>query len=195
MLVTIEGIDGAGKSTVVDALRERYPDATYTREPTDSWYGEAVDRSVADPDADPLAELFLYTADHADHLSRVVRPALAAGDLVVSDRYSDSRYAYQGVSIADRVAEPVAYVRRLHEPFTRPPDLTVYLDLPPEVGAERAGATNKFERAGFLADVREAYEGLIAAEPGRFVRVDAEQSPAAVATEAAAAIEGALEEG
>jgi dTMP kinase len=195
MLVTIEGIDGAGKSTVVEALRERYPDATYTREPTDSWYGEAVDRSVADPDADPLAELFLYTADHADHLSRVVRPALAAGDLVVSDRYSDSRYAYQGVSIADRVAEPVAYVRRLHEPFTRPPDLTVYLDLPPEVGAERAGATNKFERAGFLADVREAYEGLIAAEPGRFVRVDAEQSPAAVATEAAAAIEGALEEG
>jgi dTMP kinase len=195
MLVTIEGIDGAGKSTVVEALRERYPDATYTREPTGSWYGEAVDRSVADPDADPLAELFLYTADHADHLSRVVRPALAAGDLVVSDRYSDSRYAYQGVSIADRVADPVAYVRRVHEPFTRPPDLTVYLDLPPEVGAERAGATNKFERSGFLADVREAYEGLIAAEPERFVRVDAEQSPEAVATEAAAAIEEALRPG
>jgi dTMP kinase len=192
MLVTIEGIDGAGKSTVVEALRERYPEATYTREPTDSWYGEAVDRSVAAPDADPLAELFLYTADHADHLSRVIRPALAAGELVVSDRYSDSRYAYQGVSIAEQVAEPVAYVQRVHEPFTRPPDLTVYLDLPPEVGAERAGATNKFERAGFLADVREAYEGLLAAEPERFVRVDAEQSPEAVADEAAAAIEEAL---
>lgn len=193
MLVTIEGIDGAGKSTVVEALRERYPEATYTREPTDSWYGEAVDRSVADPEADPLAELFLYTADHADHLSRVVRPALAAGDLVVSDRYSDSRYAYQGVSIADHVAEPVAYVKRVHEPFTRPPELTLFLDVAPEVGAERAGATNKFERAEFLADVREAYEGLIAAEPDRFVRVDAEQSPGAVASEAVAAIEGALD--
>jgi len=194
MLVTIEGIDGAGKSTVVEALGERYPDATFTREPTDSWYGEAADRSVADPDADPLAELFLYTADHADHLSRVVRPALAAGDLVVSDRYSDSRYAYQGVSIAEHVPDPVAYVQRVHEPFTRPPDLTVYLDLPAEVGAERAGATNKFERAAFLEDVRAAYESLLAAEPERFVRIDAEQCPEAVASEAVAAIEDALAE-
>ena len=193
MLVTIEGIDGAGKSTVVAALRERYPDATFTREPTDSWYGEAVDRSVADPGADPLAELFLYTADHADHLSRVIRPALADGTLVVSDRYSDSRYAYQGVSIAGQVPDPVAYVQRVHEPFTRPPELTLYLDLPAEVGAERAGATNKFERAAFLEEVRAAYESLLEAEPERFVRIDAEQPPEAVADEAVAAIERVLE--
>lgn len=192
MLVTIEGIDGAGKSTVIEALRGRYPKATYTREPTDSWYGETVDRSVADPDADPLAELFLYTADHADHLSRVIRPALSAGDLVVSDRYSDSRYAYQGVSIAEYVPDPVGYVQRIHEPFTRPPDLTLFLDVPAEVGAERAGATNKFERAAFLEEVRAAYESLVEAEPERFVRIDAEQSSEAVAREAAAAIEDAL---
>ncbi|MFW6000086.1 MAG: dTMP kinase, partial [Halorubrum sp.] len=78
MLITLEGLDGSGKTTVWEALHDVYPDATFTREPTDSWYGEAVGRSMGDPDADPVAELFLYTADHANHLSETVRPALAA---------------------------------------------------------------------------------------------------------------------
>jgi len=112
MLVTLEGLDGSGKTTVWEALRERYPEATFTREPTDdSWYGEAVYRSIEDDDADPLAELFLYTADHADHLSRVIEPALERGDLVVSDRYSDSRFAYQG---ARRLQQPRATTSRTH---------------------------------------------------------------------------------
>ena len=93
MLITLEGIDGSGKTTVAEALQDTLPEAMFTREPTDSWYGEAVERSIRDDGADPLAELFLYAADHADHLSRVVRPALDSGKLVVSDRYSDSRYA------------------------------------------------------------------------------------------------------
>ena len=89
MLITLEGIDGGGKTTVLEALERALPaDRTvFTREPTDSWYGEAVNRSISADDADPLAELFLYTADHADHLSRVVRPALDRGKVVVSDRY------------------------------------------------------------------------------------------------------------
>jgi dTMP kinase len=192
MLVTLEGLDGSGKSTVHEALSGAYPEATFTREPTDSWYGEAVDRSVRDPEADPLAESFLYTADHAAHLSRVVRPALARGDLVVSDRYSDSRYAYQSVALADRLPDPVGFLRSIHRPWTRPPDRTVYLDLDPEAAAERSGATNKFEQVEFLAAVRERYERLIAAEPERFVRVDATRSPEAVRERVADAIEGAL---
>lgn len=179
MLVTLEGIDGSGKTTVWDGLQESI-DATFTREPTDSWYGEAVERSIGDDDADPLAELFLYTADHADHLSRVIRPALDAGEVVVSDRYSDSRYAYQGVSLDGVVEEPMAYVQRLHEPFTRSPDCTIYFDVPPEVGAERSGATNKFEQVEYLEAVRENFERLIAADPDRFVRVDATRPPAEV---------------
>ena len=79
MLITLEGIDGSGKSSVWQALSEAHPEATFTREPTDSWYGDAVRRSIGAPDADPLAELFLYTADHADHLARTVRPALVVG--------------------------------------------------------------------------------------------------------------------
>ncbi|MFB6143559.1 MAG: dTMP kinase [Halorientalis sp.] len=187
MLVTLEGIDGSGKTTVWEGLRESL-NATFTREPTDSWYGEAVERSVTDDDADPLAELFLYTADHADHLSRVVRPALAAGDLVVSDRYSDSRYAYQGAALADEISDAMRYVREIHEPFTRPPDLTLYFDVPAQVGAQRSGATNKFEQAPYLERVRTNYERLIEGDPGRFVRIDATRSPDAVLADAADAI-------
>jgi dTMP kinase len=176
MLVTLEGLDGSGKSTACAALRESDvlpPGTVFTREPTRTWYGEAVQRSIGDPEADPLAELFLYTADHAAHLAGTVEPALARGDLVVSDRYSDSRFAYQGASLADRFDDPVAFVQRLHEPWTRPPDATVYLDVDPETAAGRAGATNKFERVDHLRRVRENYEGLLAADPDRFVRVDA----------------------
>jgi len=182
MLVTLEGLDGSGKSTVWGALREdaRFADAVFTREPTDTWYGAAVDRSIQDDDADPLAELFLYTADHAAHLAETVRPALARGDLVVSDRYADSRYAYQGATLADRLEDPVDFVQRIHAPWTVAPDLTVYLDIDPETAAERSGATNKFERVETLARVRENYERLLAAEPERFVRVDATQSESAV---------------
>ena len=185
MLVTLEGLDGSGKTTVWERLRadDALPDdTTFTREPTDSWYGEAVMRSIGDDEADSLAELFLYTADHAAHLADTVRPALDAGELVVSDRYSDSRYAYQGATLAgdEHFEDPLAYVRQVHEPWTRPPDRTVYLDLDPETAARRSGATNKFETADYLADVRENYERLIDADPDRFVRVDATQDPEAV---------------
>jgi dTMP kinase len=193
MLVTLEGLDGSGKTTVWESLREVYPDAVFTREPTDSWYGEAVARSIDADDADPLAELFLYTADHADHLSRVVRPALADGDLVVSDRYSDSRYAYQGATLADSaVDDPLDYIQSVHEPFTRQPDLTVYLDIDPETAAERSGKTNKFEQTDYLERVRANYERLIDSDPERFVRVDATQSPDAVCEAVADRIDDAL---
>ena len=177
MLVTLEGIDGSGKTTVWEVLREEYPDATFTREPTDSWYGEAVARSIGDESADPLAELFLYTADHADHLSRVVEPALERGDLVISDRFSDSRYAYQGATLEGAIARPMEYVRGIHSAFSIDPDLTLYFDVDAATGASRAGATNKFERAATLEPVRTNYERLIEADPHRFVRLDATRPP------------------
>lgn len=213
MLVSIEGIDGSGKTTVWEVLRDRYGSAdgdgagagsgagdpetdagedggattpsagagvTFTREPTETWYGEAVRRSVGDEAADPVAELFLFTADHAAHLSRTVRPALEAGDVVVSDRYVDSRYAYQSVALEDVVPRPLEYIRGVHGPWTREPDLTLYLDVDPETGAARSGATDKLEQAAFLAEVRARYERLVAAEPGRFVRIDADRPPEAV---------------
>jgi dTMP kinase len=192
VLVTLEGPDGSGKSTLAAGLRDRFPDATFTREPTDSWYGDAVARSLDDDAADPLAELFLYVADHADHLARVVRPALARGDLVVSDRYVDSRVAYQGATLAATGSfdgDPVAYVRDLHAPFSPTPDLTVLLELDPELAAERSAAADKFERADHLARVCANYDRLAEAEPERFVRVDATRSVEAVRDRVVAAVE------
>lgn len=194
MLVTVEGIDGSGKSTVCAALAEAFPAAVMTREPTDSWYGDAVRDSIRRPDADPLAELFLYTADHAAHLSSTVRPALAAGGLVISDRYSDSRYAYQGHTLPDRFDDPMAFVRSIHEPWTRPPDLTLYLDVPPSLGAERSGATDKFEREEDLTAVAANYERLIVGEPDRFRRIDATAAEQTVTERAVTIVGEAIED-
>ncbi|QIB75794.1 dTMP kinase [Halogeometricum borinquense] len=178
MLITLEGLDGSGKTTAWEALHDVYPDAVFTREPTESWYGDAVYRSMSDEDADSLAELFLFTADHADHLSRVVRPALADDKLVISDRYSDSRFAYQAATLEDAdLRRPLDYIRGIHAAFSRPPDATIFLDVDPETAAARAGATNKFERASYLQEVKANYERLIDAEPERFVRIDATQPP------------------
>jgi dTMP kinase len=193
MLITLEGLDGSGKTTVCEALSQTYSDATFTREPTDSWYGEAVSRSISDDEADPLAELFLYTADHADHLSRTVRSPLEDDELVISDRYSDSRYAYQGAALEGIIDRPMEYVRGIHSPFTRPPDLTIYLDVDPETGAARSGATNKFEQREYLKQVQKNYERLIEREPERFVRIDATHSPEIVIERVEDAIAFALD--
>ena len=183
MLLTLEGLDGSGKTTAIEALRESAAipsGATFTREPTTSWYGDVVRESIADDQADPLAELFLYTADHAAHVANTVSPALESGTLVISDRYSDSRYAYQGATLEQRFDDAVGFVQQIHEPWTRPPDATIYLDVDPEIGARRSGATNKFETASYLQSVRENYERLIDDEPDRFVRIDATRSQDAV---------------
>ncbi len=185
MLITLEGLDGSGKTTVWEALHDVYPDAVFTREPTDSWYGDAVYRSIGNEKADPLAELFLYTADHADHLANTIQPALNEGHLVVSDRYSDSRFAYQAATLAAsdaEVARPMEYIRGIHSAFSRPPDATIYLDLDAQTAADRSGRTNKLEQDGYLSAVQDNYERLIEAEPERFVRVDATRSPEDVIT-------------
>ena len=193
MLVTLEGIDGSGKTTVWEALQDVYPSATFSTEPTDSWYGEAVRRSIRDPEADPLAELFLYTADHAAHLAETVRPGLDGGDLLIVDRYSDSRYAYQGASLAGVIDRPLEFVRGVHQPWTRPPDLTLYFDIDPETGAARSGGTNKFEQVRFLERVADNYERLIDAEPGRFVRIDADRPPEVILESTESVLEELLE--
>ena len=103
MLITLEGIDGSGKSTLHESLREPLADLDplFTREPGATWVGDQVRRAIREQ-IDPVTEATLFVADHAAHLAKVVRPALAEGRLVISDRYSDSRYAYQSVTLAER---------------------------------------------------------------------------------------------
>ncbi len=192
MFVTVEGIDGAGKSTLVSALEDRYPDAAFTREPTGSWLGDCVERSISDEDSSPFTDLFLFTADHSDHLERVVRPAVEAGDLLFCDRYVDSRIAYQGATLQGRVNRPMEYVRRIHEPWSITPDLTLLLDLPVEQALTRLDMRMKYENESQLRDVRENYRTLAEQEPERFRVVEAGASPQEVVEACVEAVEAEL---
>ncbi|MEM3086008.1 MAG: dTMP kinase [Halobacteria archaeon] len=184
-LVSIEGIDGAGKDTVLRLLRPRFHGALFTAEPTGGWLGRTIRESLR-RHADPLALAHLFLADHALHLSRTVRPALARGLPVVTNRYSDSRLAYQGETLRGRVAgDPVEWLREAHRPWSVWPDRTVLLVLDPREAVRRLqgrrGGRTAFEKERFLRRVQENYLRVAEEEPGRVVAVPADGSPADVA--------------
>ncbi|MGB8820505.1 MAG: dTMP kinase [Methanoregula sp.] len=176
MLVTLEGIDGTGKSTLLDALREKLADLdpVFTREPGATWVGEAVRRAVAE-ELDPVTEATLFVADHAAHLATVVRPALANKQLVISDRYSDSRFAYQSVTLEGTIPDPEGWLRAMHNGWSIVPDKTFLLAIPVDDALARLeGKTGRehFERREILEKVQDRYLAFARAEPGRFVVVD-----------------------
>ena len=183
-LITLEGIDGSGKSTVANRLQENPElkdyELIFTREPTrGTLTGTAVEKAIQS-DTDQLAELLLFTADHAEHLAKLIKPSLKAGKSVVSDRYSDSRYAYQGVTLKSRLADPLKWIKNLHKDWTITPDLTFLFDISPEISVERCGKRgdcSKFEKIEFLAGVRENFFRLASEEPERFIIIDASQAP------------------
>ncbi len=181
-LITLEGIDGSGKSTVAKKLQEN-PEITafepvFTREPTRcTLTGTAVEKAIQS-DTDQLAELFLFTADHAEHLAKLVKPALENGKTVISDRYSDSRYAYQSITLKNYLENPLEWIKSLHKGWTIVPDLTFLFDIRPEISVERCGKRgdqSKFEKIDFLRGVREIFLRLADEEPDRFVVIDASQ--------------------
>lgn len=181
--ITLEGIEGVGKSThveaVVDALRERGRSAVRTREPGGSPVADRIRSLLLDPDGDaPLAEteLLLLFAARSEHLARVIQPALDAGQYVVCDRFTDATYAYQGGGrglSSERIAALETWVQGKLRPGR-----TVLLDAPVPVALERAhgrGAADRFEReaAAFFERARNVYLERARAEPGRFRVVDA----------------------
>lgn len=186
-LVTFEGIDGSGKSTMLSRLQlrnEKKPlflrETVFTREPTKETLTGNVVYAVIEQSVDPMTELFLFMADHAAHLSQTVRPAIRAGKLVISDRYSDSRCAYQGATLKETIPNAFEFVRKIHEPWTIKPDLTFFFDITPEISCKRCqdrGAQTKFERVDFLNEVRNNFKRLANEEPNRFVTLDAEKPP------------------
>ncbi|MDY6865281.1 MAG: dTMP kinase [Halobacteriota archaeon] len=175
-LITIEGIDGSGKSTILRFLKERLRnyDLIFTQEPTKGFIGDVVRGAISD-DTDHLAEAFLFVADHAEHVNRLLKPSLESGKMVISDRYSDSRYAYQGVTLSDIFDDPVRWLQDIHGGWTIVPDLTVLLDVDPNIAVKRCSrrfSTTKFEKVEFLTKVRSNYLRLAKEEPDRFFVVD-----------------------
>jgi dTMP kinase len=184
-LITLEGIDGTGKSSIAGMLKSEFPEAVFTMEPTRSWIGKAVKKSI-ESEADPLAELFLFVADHAQHIAKVIRPALEEGKHVISDRYSDSRYAYQGAMLSDRFDDAMEWVQGIHKGWTIVPDLTILFTIDPGIAVSRCGIRGnhtKFEKIEFLKEVQENFLTLARREPQRFVVIDAGRELEAVGRE------------
>jgi dTMP kinase len=195
LFVTFEGIDRSGKTTQARLLCEALGDeALGVREPGGTPAGERVRELLKDA-AVPLgaeAEALLFAATRAEIVAKVIRPALEEGRVVVSDRFLDSSLAYQGGARGLGVEE----VERINRFATGglAPDLTFLLEIDPAAAAARAGESDRFEDEGLALQtaVLEAYEQLVAADPGRWRRIDAARPPDEVHADVLSEVKGAL---
>ncbi len=193
-LITVEGVDGAGKTTLVEGLAAALPDAVVLREPGGVALAERVRAVVKDPDlrVDARAEALLYAAARAQLVREKLRPLLEAGRLVLLDRFVDSSLAYQGAGRGLGVEA----VRELNAFATGglTPARTLLLRVDAATRRKRlgirGGGADRLEREGeaFFARVAAAYDALAAAEPGRWVVLDAGEPPATVLAAALAAL-------
>ena len=197
MLITVEGLDGAGKTTLIAALaREleaRGAPVLVLREPGGVEVSERIRALLADPalEIDPRAEALLYAAARAQLVAEQLRPLLDGGRTVLLDRFVDSSLAYQGAGRGLGIEQ----IRALNEFATGGlrPDRTLLLRIDPERGLARISgrAADRLESSGqaFFAAVAEAYDALAAAEPDRIAVIDASQPPEAVLADALAALQ------
>ena len=190
MFITLEGIEGSGKTSqlknIASFLESRGQTCLLTREPGGTQIGRRIRTVLLDPessDLDPVAELLLYTADRVQHVRKTILPAIAAGKVVVCDRYVDATLAYQGVARG----LGTGLIETLHRLLVDnlKPDLTFLLDLPPEEGLKRAwtqidsgsrsGRETRFEKEemAFHTRVRNGYLKLVENEPERFIIINA----------------------
>ncbi len=164
-----------------------------TCEPGNTWVGASVRRAIAE-EIDPVAEALLFVADHAVHLATVVRPALEKNQLVISDRFTDSRYAYQQGTLQGLLPDPLVWLRQVHHGWTIAPDLTFLLVLPVEVALIRCSGRAErehFEHTTFLRGVQDNYLALAREDPARFILVDAEKGEEEIQQFVAGAIRSA----
>jgi dTMP kinase len=207
LFITFEGGEGAGKSTQVKRLQTRLESAGYrvvaTREPGGTPRAEAIRAAILAGEAKPYGSfaeaLMFYSARH-DHLEKKIRPALAAGAIVVCDRFSDSTRAYQG-AVGEADPGSLAALERAVVGSTRP-DLTLILDIPAEKGLARAasrrgeggGAVDRFEgeNLNFHKNLREFFKSIATAEPERCRLIGADREPDEVEREIWAAVTARL---
>lgn len=195
IFISFEGIDGAGKSTHIEALAALFRAqgwvVTVTREPGGTPLAEKLRLLVLNDSMDVLTEALLVFAARRDHLLRVIEPALQRDEVVLCDRFTDSSFAYQGggqgldLSVLTILERWVQGDQVTGSDAVRQPDLTLWFDLPPAEAAARlvgARAADKFEAKGteFFARVHQAYEARANAFQARFMRIAANQRPAAV---------------
>lgn len=214
LFISFEGIDGAGKSTHIDALVAAFKTeygvekVVQTREPGGTPLAEKLRLLILNDAMDALTESFLVFAARRDHLNQVIEPALARGDVVLCDRFTDATFAYQGggrgfdFNTLSTLEQYTQQIRRLQPNLSskeailsiRQPDLTIWFDLPPEIAAQRlAGARvpDKFEAqpVEFFRQVAAGYQQRMDANPHRFAKINANQSREAVWADVIAAVQ------
>ena len=192
MFISLEGVDGSGKSTQARLLVEALGEGTVAiREPGGTEAAERIRELLADPALalEPLAELMLFLAARADLTERVIRPALEAGQDIVSDRFSDSSVAYQGAARGLGVGEVIGLCDTATDGLW--PDLTLWLRLEPEVGLGRAEGSDRFESEGLDLQqaVAVAYEEIAIIASDRVVVIDAAGTVEEVHARVLAAVE------
>jgi dTMP kinase len=188
IFISFEGIDGAGKSSHVQAVADAFSKAkrqvVLTREPGGTPLAEKLRDMVLHDNMDPLSEVLLMFAARRDHLQQVIEPALARGDVVVCDRFTDATFAYQGAGRGFDLSvlkQLELWVQSLPNGGVRQPDLTLWFSLDPSIAAERlsnARVPDRFEAqpAAFFAKVHQGYTDRLQADTERFARIDASAS-------------------
>jgi len=192
IFISFEGIDGAGKSShlqaVADAFRRQGKTLVQTREPGGTALAEKLREIVLHDAMDPLCEALLVFAARRDHLQQVIEPALARGEVVLCDRFTDATFAYQGggrgfdLQVLSQLEQ---WVQALPDGSLRQPDLTVWFDIDPAVAAQRLAAArvpDRFESQPqtFFQWVHNAYEARARADAQRFARIAADAPMEAV---------------
>ena len=184
--ITFEGGEGAGKTTLIDALEKMLISQGHSvlkvREPGGTCLGEAI-RSLLlhhEMPISPYAELSLFLASRAQHISEIIGQALAEGKIVLCDRFNDSTIAYQGAARGLGMEEVAAFCRFICQGLE--PDLTLYLDIDPKIGLQRASARHKSDRIeaeglAFHIAIREAFLAIHRKNPSRVCLLDANQPP------------------
>jgi len=195
LFITFEGIDGAGKSSHIEALadwaRARGAEVVLTREPGGTPLAERLRDLFLHQAMDPLTEALLVFAARRDHLRQVIEPALARGATVLCDRFTDATFAYQGAGRG--FDEAVLSQLEAWVQDGRQPDLTLWFDLDPPEAARRRAAVRSADRLeredeAFFTRVRDGYARRARAAPARFARIDAAQTREAVRADAIAAL-------
>lgn len=205
LLITLEGIDGSGKTTVLEMISSRLAKSVpmrrfiFTAEPTKGDAGKILRARLTDGTKESgdllrvrkMEELLLFMADHSDHLASVIIPSLNDGAVVISDRYADSTAAYQGVTLRGIVPDSVKWIMDLRAPWDIVPDRTLLFAIDPAVAIERIRSREnmeKFERLDFLKEVDANFRRIAALDTDRFVIIDASRDIEEVAKDAFLAI-------
>ena len=202
MFITLEGSEGAGKSTLIKRLEKyflkRNIDFIFTKEPGGTEEGKELRKILLDKniELDPLSETFLLLADRLEHVRKIINPALEAKKNILSDRYLDSTYAYQGAGRKINKAELDSLIKPLKFPE---PDLTIYLDLPVKEGIERAKGRDRLDRfekeeIDFFERIRGSYLMLAEENPSRIFTIDSSNGESEVFELAKECIEKKLNE-